>query len=105
MNSESLCAPGNQPEKREREREKERKTRGDQALMKLGLQLYFQKELLYPELHTFPEVKDTKSRRVSSTLHQFDLHGDQDVFCIPFHLQGSLCYVHYLLAQRPINIL
>ena len=26
-------------------------TRGDQALMKPGLQLYFQKELLYPKLH------------------------------------------------------
>ena len=53
VNSESLCAPGNQPEKREREKEKEkeRKTQGDQALMKLSLQLYFQKELLYLELH------------------------------------------------------
>ena len=36
---------------REREKEKERKTQGDQALMKLSLQLYFQKELLYLELH------------------------------------------------------
>jgi len=44
-------------------------------------------------------VKDTESYRVSSTLHQFDLHRDQDVLCTPFHLQGSLCYAHYLLAQ------
>ena len=55
VSSESLCAPGDQPEKREREREKERErermTWGDQDLMKPGLQLYFQKELLYPELH------------------------------------------------------
>ena len=36
---------------KERERERERMTRGDQALMKPGLQLYFQKELLYPKLH------------------------------------------------------
>jgi len=35
----------------ERERERERMTRGDHALMKPGLLLYFQKELLYPELH------------------------------------------------------
>ena len=27
MNSENLCAPGNQPEKKRREREKERKER------------------------------------------------------------------------------
>ena len=26
-------------------------TRGDQALMQLGLSLYLQKELLYPKLH------------------------------------------------------
>ena len=36
---------------RERKRERERMTQGDQALMKPGLQLYFQKELLYPKLH------------------------------------------------------
>ena len=47
VNSESLCAPGNQPEKKkgerekERERKRERMTRGGQALMKPGLQLYF----------------------------------------------------------------
>ena len=46
MNSESLCAPGNQPEKTERENDTGRPSLGGK-----GLQLYFQKGLLYPELH------------------------------------------------------
>ena len=48
VNSESLCATGNQPEKK---RERERKDTETRALVKWDLQLYFQKELLYPELH------------------------------------------------------
>ena len=67
-------------------------TWGDQALMKWVCSFIF-KGSFYTLSYTFPEVKDTKSGRVSSILHQFDLHRDHDVFCIPFHLQGSLCYV------------
>ena len=52
MNSEGLCTPGIQPEKRERERERERKKDTEiRALVKWDPQLYFQKGLLYPELH------------------------------------------------------
>ena len=49
VNSESLCAPGNLPEKK-RERERKSDT-GRPSLGETGLQLYFQKWLLYPELH------------------------------------------------------
>ena len=48
VNSESLCAQGNQPEKKDKERKKDTETR---ALVKWDPQLYFQKGLLYPELH------------------------------------------------------
>ena len=46
--------------------------------------------------YTFPEVKDTESCRVSSTLHQFYLYQNQDIFCIAFHKQGS--YVMYIIV-------
>ena len=49
VNSESLCAQGNLPEKK-RERER-RNVMGRPSLGETGLQLYFQKGLLYPELH------------------------------------------------------
>ena len=48
---EPLCSKESARKKRERERERERMTQGVQALRKPGLQLYFQRELLYPELH------------------------------------------------------
>jgi len=49
VNSEGLCTPGDQPEKR---RERKRKNdAGRPSLGGTGLQLYFQKGLLYPELH------------------------------------------------------
>ena len=49
VNSESLCAPGNQPEKR---RERKRKNdAGRPSLGGTGLQFYFEKQLLYPKLH------------------------------------------------------
>ena len=54
VNSESLCASGNQPEKTERESERERERKNDTGRPSLGgtgLQLYFQKGILYPELH------------------------------------------------------
>ena len=47
MNSEGLCAPGDQPEK-----EKERKNdTGRPSFSERGPPLYFQRELLYPELY------------------------------------------------------
>ena len=57
VNSESLCAPGDQSEKkrrRESEWERERKKdTGRPSLGGTGLQFYFQKELLYSELHIY----------------------------------------------------
>ena len=43
----------------------------------------------YTLSYTFPEVKDTKSCRISSTFHQFYLYRNQDIFCKAFHKQGS----------------
>ena len=40
-------------------------------------------------------MKDAGSYRVSSTFHQIYLYQNQDIFCIPFHLQGS--YVMYII--------
>ena len=91
--------------KKRRERKKEMKEwHGEAKLWWSRVCSFIFKGSFYTLSYTFPDMKDTKSCRVSSTLEQFDLHWHQDVFCIPFHLQGSLCYVHYLLAQRPINI-
>ena len=93
--------------KRERKKEKERKKEwhGETKLWWSQVCSFIFKKSFYTLSYTFPEVKDTESCRVSSTLHQFYLHRDQDVFCIAFHLQGCLCYAHYLLARRPIDIL
>ena len=49
----------------------------------------------YTLSYTFPEVKDTKSCRISSTFHQFYLHRNQDLFGITFHKQVS--YVTYII--------
>ena len=77
---------------KKKRRKRERKTqRGE--LWWNGIHSFIFKRSFYALSYTFPEVKDTKSCRVSSTLHQFHLLWDQDVFCIPFHLQGPLCYV------------
>ena len=61
-------------EEREREREKERERErerkndmGRPALMKPGLQLYFQKGLLYPELHI------SRSERYKFMLSQLNI--------------------------------
>ena len=69
-------------------------TWGDQALMKWVCSFIF-KGSFYTLSYTFPEVKDTKSCRVSSTLHQFYLYQNQDIFCIAFYKQGS--YVMYIV--------
>ena len=47
-------------------------------------------------------MKDTELCRVSSTLHQFHLHQNQDIFCIAFHKQGS--YVVHIIF-RPCDLL
>ena len=100
VNSERLCAPGNQPEKKKKKkREREKEWHGETQLRWNQVCSFIFKRSFYTLSYIFPQVKDTESYRVSSTLHQFDLHRDQDVLCIPFHLQGSLCYAHYLLAQ------
>ena len=50
-----------------KERERDRMKRRDQALMKPGLQLYFQRELLYPELHIY------RSERCRGRQSQFNI--------------------------------
>ena len=102
VNSESLCAPGDQPEKREREKERKKELHGETRLRWNRVCSFIFKKIFYTLSYTFPEVKDVESCRVSSTIHLFNPYRNQDVFCIPFHLQGSC---HYLLAWRPVNIL
>ena len=106
--TESPCASSSHPERRT-ERKKKRKGKkewhGETKLWWSRVCSFIFKRSFYTLSYPFPEVKDIESCRVSSTLHQFDLHRDQDVFCITLYLQGSLCYAHYLLARRPIDIL
>ena len=82
-------------------KERERKTQRPE-LWWSGIRCFIFKRGFYTLSYTFLEMKDAESYRVSSILHQFYLYQNQDIFCIPFHLQGSC---HYLLAQRPVNIL
>ena len=66
VNSEGLCAPGDQPEK-EREREREGKNdTGRPSFSEQGPQLYFQKELFYTLSCTQRTMEDAESCRVSS---------------------------------------
>ena len=97
VNSESLCAPGNQPEKAEREskREREKELHGETQLRWNGVCSFIFKRGFYTLSYTFPELKYTKSCRVSSTFHQFYLYQNQDIFCIAIHKQGS--YVMYIV--------
>ena len=67
-------------------------TWGDPAQVKWVCSFIF-KRGFYTLSYTFPEVKDTKSCRISSTFHQFYPHRNQDLFGITFHKQGS--YVMY----------
>ena len=45
-------------------------------------------------------MKDTESCRVSSTLHQFDLHRDQDVFFAYLSIYKGLCVMHIIFWPR-----
>ena len=94
VNSEGLCALGDQPEKR-RERERKKEWHGDTKLWWSRVCSFIFKRGFYTLSYTFPEVKDTKSCWVSSTLHQFYLYQNQDIFCIALHKQGS--YVMYII--------
>ena len=66
VNSEGLCAPGNQPE---RER-KERMTRGGQASVSEAHHFIFRVGF-YTLSCTLSKVKNAESCRISSTFHQF----------------------------------
>ena len=102
VNSESLCAHGNLPEKK---RERERKNvSGRLSLGEMGLQLYFQKGLLYPELHI------SRSERYKVMQNQLNIPSVLPLtkpghFLHNFPQKRVLCYVHYLLALWPVNIL
>ena len=78
-------------EEREREREKERERErerkndmGRPALMKPGLQLYFQKGLLYPELHISRSERHKVMQSQLNIISVLPL-SNQDIFCIAFH--------------------
>ena len=88
--------------KEEREKERKKKRHGEIKLRWNRVCSFIFKKSFYSLSYTFPEVKDVELCRVSSTIHLFNPYRNQDVFCIPFHLQASF---HYLLAWRPINIL
>ena len=74
--------------KKEREREKERKTQRPE-LWWSGIRCFIFKRGFYTLSYTFLEMKDVEACRVSSTIHLFNPYRNQDVLCIPFHLQGS----------------
>ena len=118
VNSEILCAPGHLPEKQgereggrgrgregEGERDRERKNdTGRPSLGETGLQLYFQKWLLCPELHI------SRSERYKTMQSQLNIPSVLPLwkpghFLHNFPQTTVLCYVHYLLALWPVNIL
>ena len=63
------------------------------------------KRSFYTLIYTFPEVKDAESCRVSSRFHQFWPLLKPGCFLHTFSFTRVLCYVHYFLAQRPVDIL
>ena len=65
VNSESLCAPGNQPEK-ERERERMIDMGRPSGFGKRGPKALFFKRYFYTLPYTYMEMKDARSYRVSS---------------------------------------
>ena len=70
MNSEGPCAPGNQPEK---EKEKERKNDMESpSFGEQGPSLYFQRELLYPELYIEQSEKMQSQLNIPSVLTFID---------------------------------
>ena len=105
VNSEGLCTPGDQPEKRERERERkrerkkerekererERMTQGDQVLMKPGLQLYSQKEPLCPELH----ISRSERHRVMQS--QFN---NTSIWTAYLFIYKGLCVLYIIFWPR-----
>ena len=75
MNAESLCIPGDQPEKeregegeRKKEREKKRKTWGDQASSVSKAHYFISKRDFYTLTCTQREMKDAKPFRVSPSV-------------------------------------
>ena len=101
MNSESLCAPGDQPEKeRERERENERKNdTGRPSLNEQGPQLDFQKELLYLKLYI-----ENNGRCRAMQGQQSRPSRDQAFFLHTYLYTQVLGDLHHL-ARKPVNIL
>ena len=95
VNSESLWAQVNLPEKK-REIERNNVT-GRPSLGETGLQLYFEKGLLYPELHI------SRSERYKVMQNQLNTPSVLPLskpghFLHNFPPKRVLCYVHYLLA-------
>ena len=105
VNSEGLCAPRSQPEKRrEREREKREKERkndmGRPSFGQQGPQLYFQKELLYPQLY----IDENVGCRVMQGQPPWPLLRP-GFLSANLSYTKALCDLHHLLARRPVNIL
>ena len=77
---------------------------GRPSLGEMGLQLYFQKGLLYPELHI------SRSERYKVMQNQLNIpsvlpSSKPGPFWHNFSQTRVLCYIHYLLALWPLNIL
>ena len=85
--TESPCASSSHPEREQREKRRENEKKewhGETKLWWSRVCSFIFKRSFYTLGYTFPEVKDTESCRVSSTIHRFDLHWDQDVFLHSF---------------------
>ena len=70
-----------------------------------GVCSFIFKRSFYTLSYRFPKVKDAESCRVSSTFHQFWPLSKPGCFLHTFPFTRVLCYVHYLLARRPVDIL
>ena len=87
VNSEGLCAPGDQPEKeRKGEREKEEKNdTGRPSFSEQGPQLYFHRELLYLKLY----MESNGRCRVMQGQQSLALIKTRLSFCIPICIHRS----------------
>ena len=110
VNSESPCFPRSHPERRRERERKNRKERkndmGRPSSDEAGSAALFSKGAFIPWITHFQKWKIQSHAESAQHYISLTFIGTRMFFCIPFHLQGSLCYAHYLLlALRPIDIL
>ena len=108
VNSESLCALGNLAEKkRERERERERRdrmTQGRPSLGETGLAALFSKGAFILWVTYFQKWKIQSHAESAQHSISFTFIETRTFFA-KLSQTRVLCYVHYLLAPWPVNIL